>query len=48
MEPHRIYESPFSDLAPDPESIFPSADVDRLIAIIDSVRNTAAPAREVA
>ncbi|OZV77898.1 restriction endonuclease subunit R [Micromonospora echinospora] len=48
MAPERLWGSPFSDIAPDPESIFPSADVDRLVAIIDSVRNTAAPTREVA
>ncbi|MFI6822864.1 type I restriction-modification enzyme R subunit C-terminal domain-containing protein [Micromonospora sp. NPDC050187] len=43
LAPERLWESPFSDIAPDPESIFPSADVDRLVAIIDSVRDTAAP-----
>ncbi|WP_433687518.1 DEAD/DEAH box helicase family protein [Micromonospora carbonacea] len=48
MEPVRLYESPFSDIAPDPESIFSSADVDRLVTIIKSVRDTAAPASEVA
>ncbi|MEV4845857.1 DEAD/DEAH box helicase family protein [Micromonospora matsumotoense] len=48
MKPERLYESPFSDLAPDPESIFPSADLDRLVTILNSVRDTAAPATEVA
>ncbi|MEU1361813.1 DEAD/DEAH box helicase family protein [Micromonospora zamorensis] len=49
MEPERLYESPFSDIAPHgPDSIFPFADVDRLITILNSVRDTAAPAREVA
>ncbi|WP_433345645.1 DEAD/DEAH box helicase family protein [Micromonospora sp. CA-111912] len=48
MAPERLYESPFSDIAPDPESVFPSADVDRLITILNSVRDTAAPEREVA
>ncbi|TDC52826.1 hypothetical protein E1258_24950, partial [Micromonospora sp. KC207] len=43
MEPVRLYESPFSDIAPDLESIFSSADVDRLVTIIKSVRDTAAP-----
>ncbi|MDZ5447377.1 DEAD/DEAH box helicase family protein [Micromonospora sp. 4G57] len=49
MEPERLYESPFSEIAPHgPDSIFPSADVDRLITILNSVRDTAAPAAEVA
>ncbi|MFI1196967.1 DEAD/DEAH box helicase family protein [Micromonospora sp. NPDC020750] len=48
MKPERLYESPFSDIAPDPESIFPSADVDRLVTILNSVRDTAAPVSEVA
>ncbi|MER7166463.1 DEAD/DEAH box helicase family protein [Micromonospora sp. NPDC000207] len=48
MEPMRLFESPFSDIAPDPDSLFPSADVDRLITILKSVRETAAPASEVA
>ncbi|GGM19973.1 DEAD/DEAH box helicase family protein [Micromonospora yangpuensis] len=48
MEPVRLYESPFSDIAPNPDSIFPSADVERLITILKSVHATAAPATEVA
>ncbi|KXK62539.1 restriction endonuclease subunit R [Micromonospora rosaria] len=49
MEPERLYESPFSDIAPEgPESVFPSADVDRLVTILRSVRNTATPTSEVA
>ncbi|WBB73792.1 DEAD/DEAH box helicase family protein [Micromonospora sp. WMMD1128] len=48
MEPERLYESPFSDIASDPDAIFPPADVDRLIAIVNSVRDTATPASEVA
>ncbi|MGC5660449.1 DEAD/DEAH box helicase family protein [Micromonospora sp. WMMD723] len=48
MKPERLYESPFSDLAPDPESIFPSTDLDRLVTILNSVRDTATPASEVA
>ncbi|MEU0076295.1 DEAD/DEAH box helicase family protein [Micromonospora tulbaghiae] len=49
MEPERLYDSPFSDIAPQgPDSIFPSADVDRLITILNSVRETAAPETEVA
>ncbi|MCL7456465.1 hypothetical protein M8I35_04655 [Micromonospora sp. MSM11] len=48
MAPERLYDSPFSDIAPDPDSLFPSADLDRLITIINSVRDTATPAEEVA
>ncbi|MGC4857225.1 type I restriction-modification enzyme R subunit C-terminal domain-containing protein [Micromonospora sp. DT4] len=48
MEPERLYESPFSDLAPNPESIFLSADLDRLVTILNSVRDTATPPSEVA
>ena len=49
MEAGRLYESPFTGIAPrGPEALFPSADVDRLITILDSVRSTAAPTAEVA
>lgn len=49
MEPARLYEPPFTEIAPHgPETIFPSADVDRLIAILGSVRVTADPAGEAA
>ncbi|MEH1012743.1 DEAD/DEAH box helicase family protein [Micromonospora sp. CPCC 206060] len=48
MAPERLYESPFSDIAAYPDLIFPSADVDRLVTIIDSVRDTAAPTSDVA
>ncbi|WP_208862864.1 type I restriction-modification enzyme R subunit C-terminal domain-containing protein [Micromonospora chersina] len=49
MEPAGLYESPFSDIAPHgPDSIFPSADVDRLITILNSVRDAAASGAEVA
>ncbi|WP_327023427.1 DEAD/DEAH box helicase family protein [Micromonospora sp. NBC_01739] len=48
MNPERLYESPFSDIAPDPEALFPSADVDRLVTIINSVRDTATAVSAVA
>ena len=49
MEPARLYESPFTDSAPHgPDSLFPSADVDRLVTILRSVRATAAPTHQVA
>ncbi|WP_229399182.1 DEAD/DEAH box helicase family protein [Micromonospora okii] len=48
MEPARLYESPFSDIAPDPDAMFPSADVDRMVAILRSVKDTAVPVSEVA
>ncbi|WBB78651.1 DEAD/DEAH box helicase family protein [Micromonospora sp. WMMD882] len=48
MAPERIYESPFNDIAPAPEEIFPDADVARLIAIINSVRDTADPTQAAA
>jgi type I restriction enzyme, R subunit len=49
MEPERLYEPPFSEIAPHgPDSIFPSADVDRLITLIKGIRETAAPAGEAA
>jgi type I restriction enzyme, R subunit len=49
MEVGRLYESPFTEIAPQgPDSLFPSADVDRLITILKSVRSTAAPVYEAA
>jgi type I restriction enzyme R subunit len=49
MKAARLYESPFTEIAPQgPDAIFPSADVDRLVAILDSVRATATPEDEVA
>jgi type I restriction enzyme R subunit len=42
MEASLLYESPFTDLtARGPEGLFSSADVDDLLAVIDSVRATA-------
>ncbi|MGN9765228.1 DEAD/DEAH box helicase family protein [Micromonospora sp. SD12] len=49
MEVDRLYESPFTEIAPHgPESLFASDDVDRIVSILKSVRATAAPAHEVA
>ncbi|MER7166465.1 type I restriction-modification enzyme R subunit C-terminal domain-containing protein [Micromonospora sp. NPDC000207] len=48
MKPMRLFDSPFSDIAPDPDKLFPPADVDRLVTILSSVRTTAAPTSEVA
>jgi type I restriction enzyme R subunit len=42
LEPERLYESPFTDLAPQgPEAVFKPADVDDLLRVIDGVRATA-------
>ncbi len=50
MEAERLYQSPFTDLAPTgPESLFrEDGDVDRLLTILRSVRDTAVPAEQVA
>ena len=49
MEPERLYESPFTDLAPQgPDGLFGSPDVEGLIAILHSVRATASPEVSVA
>jgi type I restriction enzyme R subunit len=42
MRPDRLYESPFTDLAPQgPDSLFQSADVDELIRAVDAVHRSA-------
>jgi len=44
MEPARLYDSPFTDLAPQgPESLFAADDIAALITILDQVRRAAAP-----
>ncbi|SCE97728.1 DEAD/DEAH box helicase family protein [Micromonospora chokoriensis] len=49
MDPGRLYESPFNAIAPHgPEVLFPSADVDRLCAILAVVKRNAMPATEAA
>ncbi|MGW0436707.1 DEAD/DEAH box helicase family protein [Micromonospora sp. NPDC003197] len=49
MAAERLYESPFTEIAPrGPESLFHSGEVDRLVTILRSVRDTAVPASEVA
>ena len=50
MEPSRLYESPFTEKAPaGPDSVFPSADVDKLVSILRTVTARAAePEADVA
>jgi type I restriction enzyme, R subunit len=44
MGPARLYESPYTDHAPTgPESVFPEADVDDIVSILDDVRANALP-----
>jgi type I restriction enzyme R subunit len=44
MEPARLYEPPFTDLAPHgPESLFPAVDVERLVTVLRRVQETAEP-----
>jgi type I restriction enzyme R subunit len=49
MEPARLYESPFTDLAATgPESMFTEAEVDNIVDILNTVRDNAQPAEDVA
>ncbi len=42
IEPHRFYESPFTDVSPQgPDALFESSDVDRLLGVVDEVRRRA-------
>lgn len=42
MEARRLYESPFTDIAPrGPEALFTSAEVDELVAALDRIRKSA-------
>ena len=44
MEPARLYESPFTDLAATgPESVFPEPDVDNIVDILNTVKANALP-----
>ena len=43
MEPARLYESPYIDHAPTgPDTVFPEADVDNIVEILNTVRANAA------
>ena len=45
MEPARLYESPFTDIAPyGPDGLFPAGDIDALLQVLDGVRATASEA----
>jgi type I restriction enzyme R subunit len=45
MAPERLYESPFTDLTPrGPDGLFRPADIDELLAVLQSVRSTAVAA----
>ncbi|TKJ22005.1 DEAD/DEAH box helicase family protein [Blastococcus sp. CCUG 61487] len=49
MEAKLLYESPFSEIAPQgPESLFSEGDIDSLISILDRVRASAGPSNIVA
>jgi len=49
MEPARLYESPYTDHTPTgPESVFPDADVDNIVHILNTVKANAAPIDGVA
>ena len=44
VEPARLYESPYTDHAPTgPDDVFPDADVDNIVAILNTVKSNAAP-----
>jgi type I restriction enzyme R subunit len=43
MEAARLYESPFLDISPQgPEGLFPVAKVDRMMRVLDEIRQRAA------
>ena len=43
MDKGRLYESPFFDISPrGPEGLFPAAKVDRLVQVLDEIRQRAA------
>ncbi len=42
MDAARLYESPFTDLAPrGPDALFPSSQVDELVAVLHEVKAAA-------
>ncbi len=44
MEVGRLYEAPFTDIAPEgPEGLFSGADVDQLVSALDAVRAAVSP-----
>ncbi|WP_102142714.1 DEAD/DEAH box helicase family protein [Mycobacterium hubeiense] len=44
VEPVRLYESPYTDHAPTgPDDVFPEADVDNIVTILNTVKANAAP-----
>ena len=44
MEPARLYESPYTDHAPTgPDYVFPDADVDDIVDILNTVKANALP-----
>ena len=49
MEARRLYESPFTDNAPQgPDMLFKDQEVDGIILILDQIRANAAPTATVA
>ena len=45
MEPARLYESPFTDIAPyGPDGLFPASSIDELLRVLDGVRAMASEA----
>jgi type I restriction enzyme R subunit len=49
VEPSRLYESPYTDRAPTgPDAMFGEADVDNIVAILNTVHASAAPGGEAA
>ena len=43
MKPDRLYESPFTDINPQgPEGVFPFAKVDKMVQVLDNIRQRAA------
>ena len=47
MEPGRLYESPYTDHAPTgPDNLFPEADVDSIVGILNDITRSAIPAAD--